>query len=56
MSPARGPRSVLDRAGEVLVREKWFFIPFAIVLLLAGFVLAATQDVQALAPFVYTAF
>ncbi len=56
LSPKRSRSSLVDRVGDVLIRGKWFFIPFAIVLVLAGLVLAATQDVQALAPFVYTAF
>ena len=40
----------------LLARGKWFLIPFVIVLLAASVLLAATQTMPWLAPFVYVAF
>jgi len=37
------------------VRKKWWLTPIAIVLLLLGFLIVATQG-SALSPFVYTLF
>jgi len=49
-------RTVFDLLRHFTHRQRWFLIPFLLVLLLAAILLVATQGLGYVAPFVYTLF
>ena len=48
--------TVLRLLGYFMVRQRLFFFPLILVLLLAGLLLIATEGLSYVAPFVYTLF
>ena len=49
-------RTVVDLVRHFARRQRFFLIPFLLILLLAGLLLAATSGLAVVAPFTYTLF
>jgi uncharacterized membrane protein len=49
-------RTIRDLLRHLWREQKWFFIPFILILLVIGVVLAATSGAAYVAPFVYSIF